>query len=908
VWAGGCQGALLYFRAVLRAALAALGNAIRIGSGWTDVPGRSVLDARDGMELQPELQPARSLGVWPLCAYCHSMDATLTWTIVGSVAGVAAVISGVVFGVAQVRQGRAKTGVAAAGDPLASLAASYLSDVTGPVAGPGAVHGVVVAGEVPQEPPAFQPREDLLAAMRRRGPGVSVVQVVTGMRGVGKTQLAGAYARSRVGEGWRLVAWVNAGDTAKVMNGLVEVAARLGIGRPGEDLEITGVAVRHWLEADGARCLVVFDNVTNPEGLRPFLPAVGDSQVVITSIRQAASGLGTVVPVGVFTEDEALSFLADRTGRATTSQAREVADELGFLPLALAQAAAVIATQQLDYGTYLSRLRSLRVDQYLPAAEGEPYPQGVAEAVLLSLDAVAVDDDTGLCGSVMDVVSLLSTVGVPRALLHAAGQAGLLVPSQKKRKKGRAVPPQMVDEILARLAGASVLTFSGDGATVSAHRLVMRIVRERQVRRGDLPGLIARTVELLEVAARSLDPVWQYRPAARDLVQQIVALSEHTAGYLGNSASAVMRRLLGLRGWALNCLNELGDSATQAVEYGEPLVADSERVLGETHPGTLGSRNNLALAYQDAGRLDEAIPLLERTLADRERVLGETHPGTLGSRNNLAAAYRDAGRLDEAIPLYERTLADSERVLGETHPDTLTSRNNLALAYRDAGRLAEAIPLLERTLADSERVLGETHPDTLTSRNNLAAAYRAAGRLAEAIPLYERTLADRERVLGETYPGTLGSRNNLALAYQDAGRLDEAIPLLERTLADRERVLGETHPDTLASRNNLAAAYQDAGRLDEAIPLYERTLADRERVLGETHPGTLTSRNNLAAAYQDAGRLDEAIPLLERTLADRERVLGETHPDTLTSRNNLATAYKAAGHTAEAINAQSPDP
>jgi len=435
------------------------------------------------------------------------MDATLAWTIVGSVAGVAAVISGVGFGVAQVRQGRAKTGMAGADGPLAGLADAYVSNVTGPVAGPTTLPGVVLAGEVPQEPPSFQPREDLLAAMRRSVRGMSVVQVVTGMRGVGKTQLAAAYARSRIGEGWRLVAWVNAGDTAKVLNGLAEVAARLGIGRPGEDLAATGAVVRHWLEADGERCLVVFDNVTDLEGLRPFLPAVGNSQVVITSTRQVASGLGTAVRVGVFTEDEALSFLADRTGQASTSQAREVADELGFLPLALAQAAAVIAAQQLDYGTYLSRLRSLRVGQYLSPSEGEPYPHGVAEAVLLSLDAVAIDDGTALCDPVMEVVSLLSTAGAPRALLHAAGRAGLLAASQKRRKKGRAVPPQVVDEVQARLAGASLLTFSQDGATVSAHRLVMRIVRERQVRRGDWPRLIVSTAELLEVVARSLNPV-----------------------------------------------------------------------------------------------------------------------------------------------------------------------------------------------------------------------------------------------------------------------------------------------------------------------------------------------------------------------------------------------------------------
>jgi hypothetical protein len=69
-------------------------------------------------------------------------------------------------------------------------------------------------------------------------------------------------------------------------------------------------------------------------------------------------------------------------------------------------------------------------------------------------------------------------------------------------------------------------------------------------------------------------------------------------------------------------------------------------------------------------------------------VLGSDHPNTLASRNNLAVAYREAGHLPQALPLFERTVTDLERVRGPDHPDTVTSRGNLADAYgkRAGGR------------------------------------------------------------------------------------------------------------------------------------------------------------------------------------------------------------------------------
>jgi tetratricopeptide (TPR) repeat protein len=87
--------------------------------------------------------------------------------------------------------------------------------------------------------------------------------------------------------------------------------------------------------------------------------------------------------------------------------------------------------------------------------------------------------------------------------------------------------------------------------------------------------------------------------------------------------------------------------------------------------------NRSAAFLENQGAPARAIPLFERSLADYARVLGDDHPDTLASRNNLAGAYETAGDLGRAIPLYEATLADCTRVLGDDHPLTKTVRSNL---------------------------------------------------------------------------------------------------------------------------------------------------------------------------------------------------------------------------------------
>jgi tetratricopeptide (TPR) repeat protein len=749
------------------------------------------------------------------------MDAGLAWTVIGSVAGVAA--TGIA--VAQLWQSRRERGHALVGASEGVLARPECHAGTqsgqGVQADTGSMQAnilgrrdsrssaLVVAGEIPQEPPGYQPRTELLAALEASGSGsrVMVVRAVTGMRGVGKTQLAAAAARARIAAGGRLVAWVNAETHGGTLAGLAEIADRLDLGA-ADDAEAAGMEVRHWLEADGSGCLVILDNATDPELIQPYLPVAGSARVIITSNHRGIAALGMPVGVGVFTEAEGLAYLAARTGRDDTAGARQIGEELGWLPLALAQAAAVIAARHLDYATYLDRLRAVPVAGLLESVPAGQYPRGAAATILLSLETATRGDASGMCRQAMNLAAVLSPDGIHRSLIHDSLASGLA---------GRMESADAADQALARLAEASLLTFSLDGSVVTAHRLVARVIREHLAVSGELEAACQTAGDLLYARAETLRDTWhQDRAATRDLAGQVTALHKSATGC--PDGDKLTHAMLGLRLQAVKFLNLLGDSAPQAIEIAEDLAENCASILGPDHPDTLCTRGNLANAYQAAGRTAEAITLNEQNLADFQRVLGPDHPHTLGTRHNLADAYRDAGRTTEAITLNERSLADRERLLGPDHPDTLTTRNNLARAYQTAGRTAEAITLNEQTLADFQRILGPGHPYAMKTRGNLADAFRSAGRTAEAIALHEQNLADLQRILGPDHPDILTTRDNLALAYQDAGRTTEAITLYEQNLADRQRLLGPDHPDTLQSRRNLTAAREADAKAGEQDP------------------------------------------------------------------------------------------
>ena len=769
-----------------------------------------------------------------------------------------------------------------------------------------------------------------------------------------KSQIAIEYSyrlRDQNPQTW--VFWVHANSTARFEQGYREIANMLEL--PGREdvkndtLQLVYEGLRS--EANG-RWLIILDNADDEtflfgqvtdspsqdhgmaNGIAPlsrFIPQTPHGSVLVTSRNQLAAfklvgKRHNLIEVNPMNERDALEMLKARISvdRSTERDAKRLLHDLGYIPLAISQAAAYInvRTMRMTVAKYLAifweneanRMKLLNEDSG-DLRRDPGVPNAVITTWQISFDQIGNDRPSAT--ELLSLMSVLDPRGIPEFLLSRGCNSVL-----------------EFEDALAPLIDFSLITTEASRKAFDMHPLVQLATRKWLTLRGGLEKWQRESVRIISetfpdgehahwTACEALEPHAQtvlgynsHDPSCRLEQARILHNSGWYAWARGNYVTAKGRieealktraALLGPDG--PGTLASLGLLATVLSDQGKYEVAEEiyrqtltlrETVLGKEHPSTLTSMNNLAEALSDQGKYEEAEEMHRRTLTLCETVLGKEHPSTLTSMNNLAMALGHQGKYEEAEEMHRRTLTLSETVLGKEHPYTLTSMNNLATVLSDQGKYDEAEEMHRRTLTLCEPVLGKEHPSTLTSMNNLAEALSDQGKRDEAEEMHRRTLTLKETVLGKEHPSTLTSMNNLAMVLSYQGKYEEAEEMHRWTLTLSETVLGKEHPSTLTSMNNLAMVLSHQGKYEEAEEMHRRTLTLSETVLGKEHPDTLTSMDNLAGVLSDQGKCEEAEEMHRRTLMLREAVLGKEHPDTLISMNNLAGVLSDQGKREEA--------
>lgn len=734
----------------------------------------------------------------------------------------------------------------------------------------------------------FVGREEALAQVQSKLQATTTVAItsVSGMGGVGKTELALQYAYQHLQANTYPggLCWINV-RAQDVGLGLLEFArTQLGLPEPPDILETLLEKVqwvcRRW---QGEPILVVLDDVTDYEAVEPYLNLLDPRFRVLMTTRLKLRAKAEQLELEVLTEAaslELLRVLVDDPHRIDSqlADAQRLCEWLGYLPLGLELVGRYLTEDEdISLGEMLDLLLQERL-----AAEAllEAYPEmtaslGVATAFELSWKELTDEAKKLSC-----LLSIFALAPMPWNLVEQC------IPDWEKRQLKQCRDRQLKKRSLLSRVGQELYQL---------HQLIREFFAAK---REQMTGADEMKKSFCQVMVQEADAIPQITPTL-DQIQQVTPVIPHLAEAATNLTTWLADTDLVMPFLGIARFHQAQGGYAQALPWLEQGYVVAEARLGTDHPDVATTLNDLAHLYYVQGRYNEAEPLHKRVLSIDEQQRGKEHSNVATSLNNLALLYQAQGRYAEAEPLYQRSLAIWEQQLGKDHPNVAKSLNNLASLYLSQGRYVEAEPLLQRSLSIREQQLGKDHPDVAITLNNLASVYEMQERYSEAEPLLQRALAIGEQHLGNDHPLVATCLQNLAKIYREQRKgmanpflepenySSEAEPLYQRALAILEQKLGDDHPNIAPILNNLADLYLAQRRYSEAELLHQRVLVILEQKLGSDHPDFALALNNLAGLYQEQGRYREAETLYEQSWSIFTNVLGEDHRLTQISWNNL---------------------
>ncbi|MFH9068913.1 tetratricopeptide repeat protein [Streptomyces alboflavus] len=654
-------------------------------------------------------------------------------------------------------------------------------------------------------------------------------QVLTGMGGVGKTQLAAHQARVLRDAGQLdLLVWVTAATRTDVVDAYAHAASQvLGCDQGAPDRSAASFLA--WLEpkpgADRCRWMIVLDDLADPADLRQLWPPTSPhGRTVLTTRRRDAALAGADwrhVPVDLFTTAEAVTYLTatlaahDRHDRPDELAA--LAEDVDHLPLALSQSAAYLIDSGLDCASYRTLLadHTVALDASLPDRLRDDQTTPVTSAWSVCLDRADQLRPVGLARRMLRLIAMLDPNGIPEAVLtgeaarqhlaaHTADRSRLASSPFRSRSPRRDVSEQQAREALRALHRLGLIDHDPENPheTVRVHRLVQRAVREtRTAHRRDL---LARTAAdaLMASWSRSyfdtaLSRTLRANTAAltahaehalhKDSTHRVLFEAGHSLAASGQDAAAVdhFRHLASAAHNRFDRLDAQQDLAWQLGWTVDPATAVATLkkvrrsrvwVCGLTEPETLGSWHSLAVLRGRAGDVAGAVKSLKRVLRLKRWILGSSHPQTLDTRHEFAWWTGKAGDPAAAVAMFTTLVTDRERVQGIDSYDALASRYALAWWTGKAGDPATAVAALRELLGRFERIADSDHPDLLDLRHGLARWRGEAGDTAGAAEALASVARDQERVLGPEADDTRRTLRALARWRGEAGLTDTRAP------------------------------------------------------------------------------------------------------------------------------------
>ena len=748
--------------------------------------------------------------------------------------------------------------------------------------------------------PFFTGREEILAhlyaALRSsKAAALTQTQAISGLGGIGKTQIAVEYAY-RYCDHYKAIFWINASTRDALSADFVKLAVLLDLPEQQEqDQDIVARAVKRWLTTHN-RWLLILDNVDNLEMIVDFLPVHGTGDVLLTTRLQALGTVAQSIEVEKMGQEEGVTFLLRRTkviapgaslyqaAKESQAQAAEIFFALDGLPLALDQAGAYIEETRCGLSQYLDLYGTRRKELLLRRGRlPVDHPEPVAATWSLSFQQV--EQESAAAADLLRLLAFLDPETIPEEIITL----GAAEPSPALGMV--ASDPLAVDTIFELLLRYSLIRRNPEVKFLSIHRLVQAVLKDGMDR--DTQRLWA------EWATRAVNRAFpDVELQTWEKCQRCIPHVYICVTYIEEYALAFPE--------AARLLNEAASYLVARARYQQAellllrALAVRQQILEANHPDTARTLNDLGEVYRKQGKYQEAETRLQEALAIRRQALGEAHPDVAQTLHNLANLYRARGAYVKAEPFYLQALHIRETTVGVDPSPIAQSYYGLAKLYHSQEKYQQAEKLCKQALHIQEQRLGGNHPLIASTLNMLAKIYQGQNKLDQAKEMNLRALSIRESTSGEDHPQVATIINNLVEIYHAEGRYREAEPLIARSLKIHEQSLGPEHPYMAYSLSNLAENFFLQGGYVQAESHYKKALAIREQYLGYDHPRTASTYYDLARLYSALEQYEEAESFYCKALSIRERTFGLDHPTVASTLEQYATILRKLKRAREA--------